>query len=309
MQPKKRSAGFLGSVLFCATIITSLFFVYFEKDRSGSIAKKLKTIPQEECQYLDFFFRAHFNVLGYCLFGNKPIAIMGYSDIFAEVDDIYGALDRIFCTFHPMNLKMSRGWEIWQKYQHLFPMKNYAFIKTKNLIDNNYSALILINKKEFLKIVREHLDDFKKVLGNKINPESLLEEVLTSHDVFGDVLKHHDGLIGTALGFGRNNAWHYHHRWKTFSPLQKNSTNDEFKFFKPISPKEIDQLDQKLQSFDHRGILDFNPLLMSLPGFAADPDSIETKRLKAEYNKQYRAIIHRYQKGDFLEITLKQMTS
>ena len=81
------------------------------------------------------------------------------------------------------------------------------------------------------------------------------------------------------------------------------------KFSEVRFQEELDALNHALQQFDDRGILDFNPLIMSLPGFAADPNAAETQQLKAEYERQYRQIIHRYQKGDFLEITLKQMTS
>ena len=79
---------------------------------------------------------------------------------------------------------------------------------------------------------------------------------------------------------------------------------------KPIAEayvRELDDLNKKLQPFDERGILDFNPLLLSLPGFVADPDAEETKQLKVNYERQYHEIIQRYREGDFLEITLEQM--
>ena len=205
--------------------------------------------------------------------------------------------------------------ELWNKYQHFFPMKDYAFIKSKNFVDNNYVALIFINKKEFLKTVRNHLNDFKEVLGNGITPESLLEEVLKSQNVFGDVLKHHQGLIGTVLGFGRHNAWLFHRREEILSlsgeisPLLGKPTHFLKKFSEFRFQEELDALNHALQQFDDRRILDFNPLIMGLPGFVADPNATETQQLKAEYERQYRQIIHRYQKGDFLEITLRQMTS
>jgi hypothetical protein len=70
--------------------------------------------------------------------------------------------------------------------------------------------------------------------------------------------------------------------------------------------EEIKILDDKLQIFDERGILDFNPLLLRLPCFVADPATAETKELKKDYQLQYRDIIHRYENQDFLEVTLKQ---
>ena len=55
------------------------------------------------------------------------MAVIGYYDPFVEIDGIDGMFDRMFCTFDPVNLRMYRGWELWNKYQHFFPMKDYAF--------------------------------------------------------------------------------------------------------------------------------------------------------------------------------------
>ena len=65
---------------------------------------------------------------------------------------------------------MHRGWETWKKHEHLFPMKNYAFVKCKNFIDNDFVAILFINKKVFLQTVQENLGDFKAILGNEVTP-------------------------------------------------------------------------------------------------------------------------------------------
>lgn len=302
-------------IILFLSIATTLLLFFFKENRNASIAKKLKTISQDEYQCLDYFFRSELNCLGYSLFGNKPIAVMGYHEPLTEINSVDKMLNRIFCTFHPENLKMYRGWELWKKHHHLFPMKNYAIIKSKNFFDNNYAAILFINKKEFKKTVQNNIRDFKEILGNEVTPESLLNEVLKSKDIFGDVLKHHQGLIGTLLGFGRHNAWLFHQREELsflsgeirpllgapFS-LMKQPPNSLFQ-------KELDALNQTLQPFDDREVLDLNPLFLSLPDFVADPNTAETKRLKADYEQQYRQIIHHYQKGNFLETTLQKMTS
>ncbi len=301
--------------LFSLIVLAALVFFYFSENRHRSIALRLKQIPQDEYQCLDVFFRTYIDDLGYCLFGNKPMAVFGYRDPLVQVKEVDAMFDRFYFTFGPINLNRYRGWELWKKNQRFFPMKNYAFIKSKNFIDNDYEALVFINKKEFIETVHNHLSDFRKVLGKEITPEGLLEEVLTSKDVFGDVFKHHQGLIGTVLGYGRNNAWLFHRREEmassngAISPLLGRPTNFIKKLSKSFSQEELEAFNQILQPFDNRGILDFNPLYLGLPGFVADPNSEETKQLKVRYEQQYRQIIHRYQKGDFLEITLQQMTS
>lgn len=292
-----------------------LIFLYFRENRHQSIAQKLKNIPSEEQECLEFFFRSHFNCLGYALFGDKPMAVMGYNEPKSEVIDIYDMLDRSFGVFDPYNLKAYRGWKLWKKYQHFLPMKNYAFVESKNFVENSHVALVFINKKAFLNTVAMHLNDFKNVLGDHITPEGLLEEVLKSNDIFGEVLKRHQGIIGTILGFGRHNAWLFHRREEMtvlsgkMSPLLGKPRNFVRRVSNAAFQNQLDALDKALQSFDDRATPDFNLLQIGLPRFVADPNDPETKRLKIEYEKQYRQIIHRYQKGDFLEITLQQMTS
>lgn len=85
---------------------------------------------------------------------------------------------------------------------------------------------------------------------------------------------------------------------------------------KPLKPsegfatieEEYNILCQKLTSFDDYIIYDFNPLLLVLPGFAVDHADLETQQLKKDYLKQYKTIVHEYQKGDFLEVTFKQFS-
>jgi hypothetical protein len=299
----------------CLVVVAMLLFLSFQKNQSTSIAQKLKNIPQEERVCLDFLFRSHFSTVGYCLFGSKPMAVIGYDDPLEEINDVNDLLDDGYGSFHSDNLKIYRGWKLWQKYQHLFPMSNYAFVKSKNFTENNHTLLVLINKEEFKEVIQNHLGDFQEILGDKVTPELLLEKALRSNDIFGDVLKHHQGLIGTVLGFGRHNAWLFHKRAEISSllgevgPLLGPPSNCIKKLATLTSQRDLDTLNQRLQSFDDRGILSFNPLMISLPGFAADPNASETKALKAKYEKQYRQIIRRYQKGDFLEITLQQMTA
>ena len=292
-----------------------LIFICHNGHQKASVAYNLKNISEEERHHLEYFLRSEFSYLGYSLFGNKPMAVLGFYDPIAKINNCHEMLAHIYCVFDQSNLSNYRGWELWKKHQKLFPMERYAFIESKNFIENNYKAIIFINKKAFLKTVGEHLNDFKEVLGSHATPEWLLDAVLKSNNVFGDVFKHHQGLIGTVLGYGRQNAWLFHQREELsslsgrVSPLLKRPSRFVEKLSKPLSQEKWDDLNQKLEGFDDRGILGFNPLLMRLPSFAADLNSKETKQLKIEYEQQYREILHRYQKGSFLKITIEQMTA
>lgn len=299
-------------ILLLTAIIGSLFFLYFKN--SNSLARNLKKIPQDERKCLELFFRTAFahDGLGYTLFGDKPITAVVFLDLAAlRNENMY---DYTFCALCPENLRMTKGYDILEKYKHLFSSRAIAVHHSKNFVDNEFTCVLFINKKLFLKTVANHLDDFKAILGNEITPELLLERVLNSDDVFGDVLKSHQGLIGTLLGYGRDNAWLFHQReegysLKGMSPLLAKKPFSLKRTSRILSEEELDAFEQRLQLFDERGILDFNPLLMQLPSFAADSNTAETKQLKIKYQRQYRDIIHRYKNKDFLETTLLQMSS
>jgi hypothetical protein len=297
-------------ILLLLAIFTAPFFIQFRRGCKYSIAQNLKIISSDERKNLDLFFRTAFafDGLGYTLFGDKPMTAVCYYNPKKKCDDIYDFLNSAFDSFSTENLRMCRGWEILQKHRHLFSLEDYALVQCKNFIDNDCTAVLFINKKAVLAAVSNHLADFREILGDEITSEILLARILASNDVFGDVLRNHQGLIGTLLGYGRNNAWLFQRR-EEIEPL---ILKKHFSLKKPkgkASTDEIDDLNRRLQRFDHRGILDFNPLLLSLPGFSADPNSEETKQLKIKYEEQYRAIISRYRQTDFLETTFDQMAS
>lgn len=298
-------------ILCLLAIIGPLCFLFFKN--SNSMARNLKRIPQDERKCLELFFRASFayDGLGYTLFGDKPITATVYLEPKELRNNSFA--DCTFCSLHPENLRISKGYGILEKYKHFFPSQAIAIVNSKNFVDNEFKCVLSINKKVFLKAIDDNLNDFRAVLGNEITPELLLEQVLNSKDVFGEVFKHHQGLIGTLLGYGRNNAWLFHQReegysLKGMSPLLARKSFS-LKKSTVILSEELDAIDQRLQVFDESGILDFNPLMMRLPSFVADSNSIETKLLKIKYQHQYRDIMRRYRNKDFLEITFLQMTS
>ncbi len=248
---------------------------------------------------LEFFFRiaVAFDSFGYALFGDKPIAISGFYE-WKDSSDI--RFDSI-CS----NVQMRDGWETWKKHEHLFPMKNYILVKCENLVDNDFAAILFINKNAFLKTVQENLSDFRSILGDEVSPENLLLKFLECEDVFGEVLKNHEGLIGTLLGYGRNNAWLFHRR-KQITSLLENKPYSLNHYSKSLLD-ELEAINQSLHNFDDREFYYLNFLFMGLPGFVAEPDSQETQQLKKKYENQYHEIMRRYVEKDFLEVTFEQM--
>jgi hypothetical protein len=272
-----------------------------------SVLDQLESIPKEERQSLEFFFRSAvaFDSFGYCLFGDKPLSVLVYSESAPKGDYPLPSCDSRFSYYHPFNKRIKQGWEIWEKNNRKFHFENYALIKCKNFVDNNFSAVVLINKKAVLQIIDANLNDFKSILGEHVTAKWLLEEILKSKDVFSCVLKNHQGLIGTLLGYGRNNAWAFHIRHEAQQVSRKKGLIRMLD--NAPEQKKWKALNKRLKSFT-RGQR-FNPLFMNLPVFAADLDSMETQILRIKYEQNYQTILHRYKEGDFLEITLQQLTS
>ena len=144
--------------------------------------------------------------------------------------------------------------------------------------------------------------DFKKSLSINITPQEILESCLKGNIIFEDVLNYHDGLLGILLGYGRHNAQLFFRKiqiegireLQKFS-LTKNSLQPS-EGFRTLDD-EYNDLSARLSFFDEGEILDLNPLFMTLPGFMADHNSIETQQLKIKYRKQYKKIINKYKKG------------
>lgn len=291
--------------LFAVMLLFVCCFGYW-KYYSTSIDTKLKKISDDEKKCLEMFFYSSFHDgLGYTLFGDKPITIVGYINPKEKIKDVYDFLDSTIGAYNEFNIRIRKGWEIFEKCKFL-PSEKFSIVNEKSRA-NNFHCILFINNDSVLKTIKLHLKDFKNVLGQHVTPQNLLQKIIKSDDVFGDVLKNHQGLIGTLLGYGRHNAWLFHRR----EQLEQHFYKFRFTLTKPIkeiAADELEALNQKLQSFDDRDYTDITFLPIILPCFCADRNAEETRLLKQKYEKQYRKINNRYRKGDFLKITLQKLT-
>lgn len=134
-----------------------------------------------------------------------------------------------------------------------------------------------------------------------------------SNHLMSEVLFNHDGLIGTLLGFGRDNAFLVHEHGISKSDAEVDDLKQKFNFGNPWETEEM-ELDEKLESIgwinafitgNHLKNLDLNPL----PGFIAILDHPETLRLKESYLQTRKKMLAYYKGKDFLEATLLALTS
>jgi len=303
------------AILSCVLLPLALSFgIDFAKSfhKSVDVAKILRTLPKEDQESLEWWFR-HFWESSYVIFGNKPMAFHGVNRVEpynSQILQVYGFMDSI-CKLHLENFAQIKGIEAWEKHKHLFPSSR--FIILANYSPNDVT-IFFINKHAFLTQIEENIDYFRKVLGSNTTPQQVLNDCLKSNDLYKDVLKNHDGLIGILLGFGRHNATLFSRR----NQIEYANEPKEFSLTKkPLIPsdgfstidEELNDIHSRLESFNDIEANDFNHLALLLPGFVADHTSPETKKLKTEYTEQYKKILKNHKNKDFLEITLKQFCS
>ena len=231
----------------------------------------------------------------YTLFCDKPVSFDAFFGM--SVDEATSSRNKA-CN---ENKRLRKGWEVWTKYQSLFPSDQFLLKAAR--LDQDRTEIILINKKDFLKTISENINDFKSIINESITAALLLERYENSEISLFDLLNRHHGLLGTLLGFGRNNAWHYHERNKmTDDSCQL--THYSYSEFNPHVRRKSNEaviLTGAFSSITHRKCYKF----LYLPAFVVDAGSSETQVLQRKYLNQRREIHDYYGHGDFLEIRLE----
>ena len=242
------------------------------------------------------------STFGYTLFGNKPLSL--------ALDDSWTPLDK-GCVFLKFALPLLR------KYEKSLRSKNFIVLLEAN---EEMPSVFLVNKKAFLKVVRENITIFQDVLGSDITPEGLLKDIEEKKCELGTTIKKNHALFGILFGFGTQNALAFDRRcqienfinnqgfapWK--DPCQNNllgineiyilnsSRKGRGLRTKTETPKgrassaEIRTYEQELAELEKKlrgvgGVRPYCRLASSImaPCFAGDPESEETVRLVNEY--------------------------
>jgi hypothetical protein len=253
---------------------------------------------------IDTFFRIFLlkSAGAYTLFSDKPMTFDSYFDPFA------GEWTSLCRRSYLENMQLRKGWEAWEKYQHLFP--SHQFLLQSRRLNSNQVELVLIHKKHVIQIMKQHLSDFQKVMGEKITPLELLSRYQKGDVALFDLLKEHHGLLGILLGFGKRNAWLYQKRERIsedFYPFTLKTHPYPSPGFKTLAEERAYYQNTLTGAFTHENSRKCFKFLY-VPGFVADPESTETQELQKKYLQQ-RSFIHAiYSHGNFLETTLKRLS-
>lgn len=270
-----------------AFLVVSVFLlcareVYISRNVDISIeepsgGKSVIQMSRQEARELDSFFREILipDALAYTLVGVKPLSFACYRQ---NDSRFWGA-----------NRRISRGWEVWEKYKHLLENDRILFWKEESPWVKDVTCLVMADRRRCAQIIEQN-NDFQRILGSQV--ADLFGEVSKTR-FFGETMQMHDALIGILLGFGKRNAWLYHRNNHSSTPvklpriwnrlIEKESSSYEWKYL-------------VLQSID---ITD-----LALPRFVGDPDSEESQCLMNEYLTARKKIQNYYKDKDFLSATL-----
>lgn len=282
--------------------VYSILLIFFHCHLFGnpSTQEILINIPQHERDELSEVFYVLFDRNSFCytLFGDKPMSLATFKVIY---DPEEWSLGR--------EIRFWDKWAVWKKYASSFPISRYLLIEGP-LEENGVKEIFFINKKSFREKVDEHLDLFRKELGEDITGPILLEKI-AKNAKFIDCINTRPLLLGILLGYGEHNARLFDKRDKISAFVYREELpQTPVKVPKPS--KEFASLQEEFNSYFSVltlfGDPGYSPLMIHSVHFVADHSHPETILLKQKYRKMRGEISAIYAKGDFLEITLSKLT-
>lgn len=257
---------------------------------------KFISMPLKDKKILETYFKEELIFQGgiYSFFKAKPMSLLSYQKPF----DFSNWREFVTALF-PSNLVKYRGWKTLKKYQHFINDEFIIWEEPNPFFISSPSRffVIVVHKPSFLEIVNTYLEDFQKVLDNSNISGNLLLQSAQEKPFLKEVLRQHDGLIGTLLGYGRNNAWAFEAR-----------AHGTMTSLAPLWEEKIDDFMRNRYTFSTTWLCRFPEdvsLYLAYPSFLADPHSIETLALKKKLLLTREKIIRYYKGKDFFDATLK----
>lgn len=275
---------------------------------SNQIDLIIRKIPEWDLIKIKSLFENlfKFNELGFTLFGDKPVSFCTLTkveaDNFSSCDDI--------CLYSRRILQPTKNyqeaWSAWQKHKHLFPINNFILL-------NGDLGVLLINRKEFSKVVSNHLALFEDALQKEFDIDIFLNELQEGKNLF-DLLASNHELLGIVLGFGCHNSKLFQRRAEILSILEPYKIPPDLRnrilpSSKHLSSQdELKSLWQTLRPLNNYDI--YFPLTdLNRVTFVVDLDDKETKFLRNKYEEQRKKIKNILSKENWFEQIILQLIS
>lgn len=290
-------------ILFCGVLLMAT-----QGQACEEIDQFIEKIPHEQKITLEHasknILTSVFATLGYVLYGNKPMCIVGAYE-FSKIPNAQAS-----CDINITELK----WFDFLTGLNIQPQdKKHPFIECKS---QYLRHLIFINRNLFVETVNKNLPLFRSILGRTLTAESFLDTLLKSGDHFYDTLKSNKLLLGILLGYGTQNALLVSREEDLTCELGDDRTHFPFKSYETfigfqqvpsIGFSTIQEEQEKLSSLIEvsTNIKDFD--YCPIPNFGCDPSLKETKDLLSVYEKNREKIIKIVKEGNVLAKLLKRL--
>lgn len=272
-------------------------FLLFSVCLALSIRADITHIPRHDLKNIKYLFKDLIDEHGYAytIFGSKPMSLADFCLESPTNLPFYRKLRSKFLMF-----KRKSSLNSWYKYRGEFDLKDFIFLdEEKEWID--CLVLVLINKKNMLRVLREHSSIFKEELGEKFTPESFLEKLEKREVSIATAINDSQQLMGIMLGYGVRNATLFQDRCvfkKAKSQREKNSLPEDETITKHLADIEAQCGD--FSEFEADAIIP--PLY-----FLADVSHPETIRLKKTYEDDRQKIETLMKKPNFMDKVLQRL--
>lgn len=224
------------------------------------------------------------NSFAYTILGSKPVSWETYQNPLPLSN-----WTNLCVSFSKHSRTIRFGWKTWEKYQNLFPSAHLWAENPK--CHPGSTSILIVNEERFNDVVNKNMSDFQEVLRREIVDGFQLIREAKNHSFINDILEGHQALIGTVLGYGRDNSWQFLEGCKNHKSIGWVWGEEDGFFAEGSAHSNLTSTDYYLS-------------LYSCPSFAGDPNSAESLALKTDYLLTRQKVMDFYKDKDFLEATL-----
>ena len=303
-----------------------------ETENKSSINHHIQLIPPKEREILEKFFRRLFYHadFSYTLFGLKPMGSIDYNLHFLTFPHFYKNPEH---HLYLMALD-EKGWKVWEKYQHLFPMGKYAFI---NIRKNSSFGFLLINKEKSYTVIEKNLQFYQDFTGKKVCPHTLLHMLCQGDFTYSLSIVPYSFLyykaLGLLFGYGKENVHAFIKRSQLQDLLLQSLKNLPLdlkilpsELVKCLGRQDISKMPAKSQPEVASLVLELEKILREnrlvygtkkehsfLPikrsAFFGNEECVQTQALIKSWDEVASSIVKIYESENFLETILGILTS
>lgn len=234
-------------------------------------------MPKEDQQILKdlFYLLFRHGDFAYAFFGIKPMCSIDYTMQYIQS---FSDNEKFTRETHLAR----KGFEVWKRYQPLFPMKNIQFLLKESDQCEGHFAFILINPKKCLPIIEQHLSLFQKYYGQELSTEELLERLCQG--TYFQEGKNDTTVLGLLLGYPEKDVLAFSEQLEKLRLSQNKSS---------LRPCHL--------------ALRKNPLTpIRTPYFMTNRNEAELEGIKSDYEIKKQELVEFYYSNDFLEKILNR---